>query len=285
MGVPQGSILGPLFYIIYVNDLYYDVNCTPRLYADDTCLLVEGKNEGHLQNLLTTELYNLSNWMILNQLTINPTKSTILVIQPTLRSIPIKIQLNIDDECVKSSVYVKYLGMNLDQHLNYKSHIESIAKKVARATGILWKLRKFLPAKTLLNLYNALIKPHLLYGLVIWGPTVPCTTQQPLQLSQNNAVRAITGISRFEHITTSFRRLDILKIHDFCKIEIALNMHKFKNDKLSNTFQNYFTLPSNVHHYSSRSKLQLTFYVPKFRLVRFQKSFKYRGVKIWNSIE
>ena len=182
-------------------------------------------------------------------------------------------------------IYVRYLGMNLDQHLYYKSHIESIAKKVARATEILWKLKKFLTAKTLLNLYNALIKPHLLYGLVIWGSTDPCTTQQPLQLLQNNAVRAITGISRFEHITSSFRRLDILKIHDLCKIEIALNMHKFKNDKLPDTFQNYFTFPSNVHHYSTRSKFQLTFYVPKFRLVRFQKSFKYRGVKIWNSIE
>ena len=142
-----------------------------------------------------------------------------------------------------------------------------------------------MPAKTLLNLDNALIKRHLLYDLVIWGSTNPCTTQQPLQLLQNNAERAITGISRFEHITPSFRRLDILKIHDLCKIEIALNMHKLKNNKLPDTFQNYFTLPSNVHHYSTRSKFQLTFYVPKFCLVRFQKSFKYRGVKIWNSID
>ena len=90
MGVPQGSILGPLFYIIYVNDLHYAVNCTPRLYADDTCLLVEGKTERDLQNLLNTELYNLSNWMILNQLTINSKNSMILVIQPILRSIPIE---------------------------------------------------------------------------------------------------------------------------------------------------------------------------------------------------
>ena len=95
--------------------------------------------------------------------------------------------------------------MNFDQHLNYKSHIESIAKKVARATGIFWKFRKFLPAKTLLNLYNSLIKPHLLYGLVIWGSTDPRTTQQFLQLLQKNAVRAIIWISRFEHITPSFR--------------------------------------------------------------------------------
>ena len=222
--------------------------------------------------------------MILNQLTINLKKSTISVIYPTLRGIPIEFQLNIDDVCVKSLVNVKYLGMNLDQHLNYKSHIESIAKKLLEQPEFFENSENFCQQK-LLNLYNALIKPHLLYGLVIRGSTDPCTTQQPLQLLQNIAVRAITGISRFEHITPSFRRLDILKIHDLCKIEIALNMHKFKNDKLTDTFQNYFTLPSNVHHYSTRSKLQLTFYVPKFRLVRFQKSFKYRGVKIWNSIE
>ena len=116
------------------------------IYADGTCLLVEGKTE-ELQNLLNTKLYNLSNWMILNRVTINPKKSTILVIQPTLRGIPIEFQLNIDKVCVKSSVNVKYLGVNLDQHLNYKSHIESIAKKVARATGILWKLRKFCQLK------------------------------------------------------------------------------------------------------------------------------------------
>ena len=81
--------------------------------------------------------------MILNQLTINSKKSTILVIQPTLRSISLEFQLNIDEVSVKSSVDVLYLGMNLHQHLNYKSHIESVAIKVARATGILWKLRKF----------------------------------------------------------------------------------------------------------------------------------------------
>ena len=83
-----------------------------------------------------------------------------------------------------------------------------------------------MPAKTFLNLYDTLVKLHLLYGLVIWESTNSCTTQQPLQLLQNNAVRAITGMSRFEHITSSFRQLDILKIHDLCKIEIALNMRK-----------------------------------------------------------
>ena len=108
---------------------------------------------------------------------------------------------------MKSSANVQYLGINLDQHLSYKSHIENIKKKFATATGIFRKLRKFLPAKILLNFYNTLIKPpHLLYKLLIWEPTDPCTTQQPLELLQNNAERAIAGNSRFEHITPSFRQ-------------------------------------------------------------------------------
>ena len=67
-----------------------------------------------------------------------------------------------------------------------------------------WKLRNLLLAKAKLNLYNALIKPHILYGLVIWGSTDLCTTQQPLRLLQNNAVRAITGSSIFEHTYSTF---------------------------------------------------------------------------------
>ena len=78
-----------------------------------------------------------------------------------------------------------------------------------------------MPAKTLLNLYNALTKPHLLYGLGLWESTYPCTTQEPLQRLQNNAVRSITGISSFEHTTHYFTQLDILKIHDLVKLRYA----------------------------------------------------------------
>ena len=123
---------------------------------------------------------------------------------------------------------------------------------------MLWKLRKFLPAKILLNLYNALIKPHLLHSLVIRGSTDPCSTQQPIQLLLNKtAVRAITGISRFEHITPSFRQLEILKIHDSCKIEIALNMHKFKTLKFLIHFR--ITLLLQVMYITTGTLLEVSF--------------------------
>jgi len=136
-----------------------------------------------------------------NQWTVNPNKSSILVFQPTTRGTPIEIQAHNEGQRINFIENTMYLSIVLDQYLNINIHIEKITSKVARSTGIIWKLRKFLPAKTLLNLYYALIYPHLLCGLIVWGFIVPCVSQQNLQLLQNNAVRAITGIKKYEHIT------------------------------------------------------------------------------------
>ena len=82
MGAPQGSILGPSLYIIYVNDFQYAVDCTPRLYADDICSLTEAKAAQEVKNSINNEMIKVTNWMISNQLTINLQKSSLLIIQP-----------------------------------------------------------------------------------------------------------------------------------------------------------------------------------------------------------
>jgi len=245
----------------------------------------EKKKIQELQNLLNYEINNISKWMSSNQLTIIPNKSSILVIQPTTRGIPIEIQAHIEGQRINSIENTMYVSIVLDQYLNFNLHIEKITSKIAKPTGILWKQRKFLPAKTLLNLYYALIYPHLLYGLIVWDSIVSCVSQQNLQLVQNNAVRAIAGIKKYENITPSFKKIGVFKIHDSCKLEIAIYVPKYHNSKLPITFENYFTKSSNIHKYSTRSNEQLTHYIPKFRLIRLQKSFHYEGVKIWNSIE
>ena len=285
MGVPQGSILGPLLYIIYVNDFQYAVECTPRLYADDTCLLIEAKTVQELQNSVNNEMIKVTNWMISNQLTINPQKSSLLIIQPTLNDPPIKFQINIDGYYVNSQNSVKYLGIYIDHYLNFKFHTEKTNSQIARATGILWRVRKYLPAKTMLSLYYTLVQPHLLYGLTVWGSTSPRSSQKQLQLLQNNAVRAIVGCRKCDHISLSYKNLNILKVHDLCKLEIASLMYLYEKSRLPTTFNNKFIKPSEVHQHTTRSIQELKYYIPRFRLTRFQKSFTYTGVKIWNNIE
>ena len=131
---------------------------------------------------------------------------------------------------------------------------------MAKSVGMLWKLRKFLQKKTLISLYHAFVHSQLLYGIVTWGPSVLSNNLNQLQLLQNNSIRAIVGMKKSQHITSFYRDLEI-------------------------TFNNYFLTSAAVHNYYTRSYHSLKYYIPKYRLVRLQKSYKYTGVKIWNNIE
>jgi len=184
IGMPQGSILGLLLYILYVNDFQNAVEYVPRLYVDDTCLIVYDKSPERLRDILKTEFDKISQWMKENRLTINPQKSSILLISLVVQSAPIKLEVNINQHTLKSSDTLKYLGIILDYQLNFKQHISKITTQVAKATGTLWKARKFLPEKSLLNLYHTLIQPHLLYGIITWGSISPSGLQNSLQLAQ-----------------------------------------------------------------------------------------------------
>ena len=133
----------------------------------------------------------------------------------------------------------------------------------------------------MLDLCHALFQPHLLYGLSVWGSTFPYSAQQRLQLIQNNAIRAITGKRKFNHISSSYQDLGVLKISDLCKAEIASLTYKLQNSNLHITFNNKFTKPFIVHKYSIRSNQQLTYYISRFRSVRLQRSFIYSAVKLF----
>ena len=151
--------------------------------------------------------------------------------------------------------------------------------------GMIWKLRAFLPNKTLLHLYYAFVQPLLLYGIVVWGPKLPAYILNRLQLLQNNCIRAIVGLKKYERITSLFRKFEILKINDLCKFETAKLMFLYHTARLPSTFNHFFVKSSTVHNYYTRSNSLLKFYVPKYRLARLQRSFKHFGVQIWNNID
>ena len=175
-GVPQESILGPLLYIIYVNDFSNVINCNSKLYAYDTCLIIKEKSIDSIRLSINEELVKVNRWINANQLTINPKKLTILLIQPTLKNISPNFEIRFKNHNISSRDYVNYLGINLDQYLNFKPHISILAKKTAKSVGMLWKLRKFFPKKTLISLYHAFVQSHLLFGIMTWGPSVSSNT-------------------------------------------------------------------------------------------------------------
>ena len=163
--------MGPLQFLIYINDLPNALLNQPRLYADDTCLLIFSPNIEDLNAKSKTELHKCKNWMDLNKLSLNINKTYSLLVNPTVHhSSSDTIAFFKIDEIQHVNV-IKNLCIEIDSQLNFKSHINNVQPKVTKGIGILFKLNKILTSNALLVLYYALIHPHLTYGILIWGST------------------------------------------------------------------------------------------------------------------
>ena len=285
-GVAQGSILGPLLFLLYINDLNNSVNCLPRLFADDTCLIIDSPNLASLETEMNKDLTNVYNWSIANKLSLNPSKSNHLIISPKQNILSPHVTLIVNNLPILSCDKAKYLGVFIDSRLNFHSHIKSVENKVARSVGILSKLKHFLPSNSLLKLYYAFIHPHLLYGLSIWGCTHKSYLSK-LQTLQNKAVKIIGGGKYMDHATPFYSKLKILKIPELYKHEVAKLVFHHYHQRLPPLLSNLYIKTNHVSQKCTRSSSTAnkpTLYIPLYKTTRLQKSIRYQGVKIWNKI-
>ena len=281
-GVPQGSILGPLLFLIYINDLTNALHSEPRLYADDTCLVVSNYSVKKLQTDCKEELQNAKMWMNLNKLTINISKSSALLIRPKIPGI-LNHSISLNLETIQLVDNIKYLGVEIDSFLNFKDQIHNLQSKISKGVGILFKLSKLVTSETLIILYYALIYPHLTYGITVWGSTFK-SYFKPLQVLQNKAMRAIDNLNWKERVTPVYRKYKILKLNDIHKLEIAKFMYKFSKKSLPFTFNNYYKNIKICHDHDTRQSAQKDYFLTLHKTSRLQRSIKFLGIKVWNSI-
>ena len=166
IGVPQSSILGPLLFLIYINDIPNSVKCTPRFFADDTCLLIKAPSTTILENQLKDDFNNICNWISANNLTLNSKKLQLLIIAPYLKFSNALLNIQSPADEIKTVFKVKYLGTLFHNRLNFHEYIKILKVKIARSVGILNKLKYFLPSSALSNLYYALIHSILIMALL-----------------------------------------------------------------------------------------------------------------------
>ena len=174
-GVTQGSILGPLLFIIYMNDLPNAsrlFKCT--IYADDTTLIANlndfyAKHDSGLNiNILNDELEKISYWLLVNKLSLNKLKSKFMLFHQPQKRVTIP-KLKINNTLIECVDEFNYLGLIINKHLKWNSHVNKIGNKISQTIGVINKLKQLIPQKTLLTIYNSVILPHINYCILAWG--------------------------------------------------------------------------------------------------------------------
>jgi len=279
-GVPQGSILGPLLFIIYINDLTHACELfQPVIYADDTALYSSleafDRNDLDSDEAINAELSKINNWFKLNRLSLNSNKTKAMLfhtIQKRVRT-PILMLENNEIEFVNE---FNYLGIILDSHLNWKSHTMHIAKKIAKTNGIMTRLKNILPQNILLLLYNSLILPHMNYGILVWG-----THLGTLSKVQKKSIRIIMKAKYNAHTEPIFKSLGLLKISDILRVIEYKFMYKLENQLLPQNFlTGMFITNANIHNYNTRHAYE--FRLPQSKHDFVKNSIRFRLPTIIN---
>ena len=189
-GVPQGSILGPLLFILYINDIVNTSNMLQFiLFADDTTILFSDKDISSKIDLINTELKEVTNWFKTNKLSVNASKTNFMIMGTTHQTSKPKnnIKVILDNVELSRVNKTKFLGVLIDENLTWKDHIDAISKTMSRNIGIINKLKHFVPKRILLSLYYTLVMPYLNYGILAWGNSCKTYLNKLLKLQKRAA--------------------------------------------------------------------------------------------------